>query len=32
MTGLTSNGLVFDSADEALAELGTADGDAADGR
>jgi anti-sigma B factor antagonist len=32
MTGLTSNGLVFDSADEARAALGTADGDATDGR
>jgi anti-anti-sigma factor len=32
MTGLTSNGLVFDSAEEALAALGAADGDAADVR
>jgi anti-sigma B factor antagonist len=32
MTGLTSNGLVFDSADEALAALGTADGDATGAR
>lgn len=32
MTGLTSNGLVFDSADEALAALSAADGDATDGR
>jgi anti-anti-sigma factor len=31
MTGLTSNGLVFDSAEEAQAALGAADGDAADG-
>jgi anti-sigma B factor antagonist len=33
MTGLTRNGLVFDSAEEALAALGgSADGDSADGR
>jgi anti-anti-sigma factor len=32
MTGLTSNGLVFDSVDEALAALGAADGDATGAR